>query len=132
MCNKKAAKNTSRSLFAREMKFTLIELLVVIDIIAILASILMPALQSARNRATASQCLANQKNLFMAVTEYFENNKQALCLYENNVLKIMKMDIILGLIEQEYLVFLSVILKEINFLKILEFIFVRPEQKLKS
>ena len=75
MCNKKLQKTCH---------FTLIELLVVIAIIAILAAILMPALQSARNRAKASQCLANQKNVFMALTTYLENNKQIICVYNND------------------------------------------------
>ncbi len=58
----------------RNKAFTLIELLVVITIIALLVSILMPSLNKAKQQATATVCLGNQKALITAWLMYAGDN----------------------------------------------------------
>jgi prepilin-type N-terminal cleavage/methylation domain-containing protein/prepilin-type processing-associated H-X9-DG protein len=58
--------------------FTLIELLVVISIIALLVSILLPALQSAKRKAGGAVCLVHQKGIALAWMMYANENRDML------------------------------------------------------
>ena len=90
-------------------RFTLIELLVVIAIIAILAAILLPALQQARERGKATQCISTRKQVGMWVLNYTDAfdgkmmksgdaaaNAWYNYMYEGNITKYRRLDQFFG------------------------------------
>jgi len=72
-----------RDRLLRPVAFTLIELLVVIAIIALLASLLLPAIGRAKERAQITQCISNLRQIGVAIKLYTDDNQSRLPLFGN-------------------------------------------------
>lgn len=66
----KRYQNLNRSMYRANRAFTLVESLVVIAVLGLIAAVVVPAIQAARETARRTQCVANMRQLDLAMHQY--------------------------------------------------------------